>query len=94
VSLGGDILTALCGNAPWAGGLLLGLFVAGAAGSTMHCVPMCGGFVLGQAADGMARLPAVRLCEWQRIRLSNAGACPGIGHRELHGCRIVETHPF
>jgi sulfite exporter TauE/SafE len=68
VSLGGDILTALCGNAPWAGGLLLGLFVAGAAGSTMHCVPMCGGFVLGQAADGMARLPAVRLCEWQRIR--------------------------
>jgi sulfite exporter TauE/SafE len=68
VSLGDDILTALCGNAPWAGGLLLGLFVAGAAGSTMHCVPMCGGFVLGQAADGMARLPAVRLCEWQRIR--------------------------
>ena len=22
------------------------------AGSTMHCVPMCGGFVLGQVADG------------------------------------------
>ena len=64
----GAMLTALCGGAPWAGGLLLGLFVAGAAGSTMHCVPMCGGFVLGQAADGMARLPAARLCEWQRIR--------------------------
>jgi uncharacterized protein len=68
VSLGGDILTALCGGAPWAGGLLLGLFVAGAAGSTMHCVPMCGGFVLGQVADGMTRLPAARLCEWQRTR--------------------------
>ena len=37
------------------------------AGSTMHCVPMCGGFVLGQVADGMARLPATRLCEWQRV---------------------------
>ena len=33
----------------------------------MHCVPMCGGFVLGQVADRMARLPAARLCEWQRI---------------------------
>ncbi len=67
VSLGGDILTALCGGAPFAGGLLLGLFLAGMAGSTMHCVPMCGGFVLGQVADGMARLPGARLCEWQRI---------------------------
>jgi sulfite exporter TauE/SafE len=60
-------LASLCGSAPWAGGLLVGLFVAGAAGSTMHCVPMCGGFVLGQVADGMARLPAARLCEWQRV---------------------------
>ena len=58
---------AWCGAVPWSGGLLLGLFLAGAAGSTMHCVPMCGGFVLGQVADGMARLPAARLCEWQRI---------------------------
>jgi hypothetical protein len=32
---------------------------------------MCGGFVLGQVADGMARLPAARLCEWRRI---NGGA--------------------
>ena len=47
---------------------MLGLFLAGMAGSTMHCVPMCGGFVLGQVADGMARLPGARLCEWQRIR--------------------------
>jgi sulfite exporter TauE/SafE len=60
-------LTALCGTYLAPGGLLLGLFVAGAAGSTMHCVPMCGGFVLGQVADGMARLPAARFCEWQRI---------------------------
>jgi sulfite exporter TauE/SafE len=61
------MLTALCGAYLAPGGLLLGLFVAGAAGSTMHCVPMCGGFVLGQVADGMARLSAPRLCEWQRI---------------------------
>ena len=61
-------LAAWCGPAPWSGGLLLGLFLAGAAGSTMHCVPMCGGFVLGQVADGIARLPAVSLCEWQRMR--------------------------
>jgi sulfite exporter TauE/SafE len=61
-------LVGWCGSVPWSGGLLLGLFLAGAAGSTMHCVPMCGGFVLGQVADRMARLPAARLCEWQRIR--------------------------
>ncbi len=59
-------LAGWCGSVPWSGGLLLGLFLTGAAGSTMHCVPMCGGFVLGQVADRMARLPAVRLCEWQR----------------------------
>jgi hypothetical protein len=59
---------ALCGSVPLSGGLLLGLFLAGAAGSTMHCVPMCGGFVLGQVADRMARLPAAHLCEWRRVR--------------------------
>jgi hypothetical protein len=58
---------AWCGSGVGSGGLLLGLFLAGAAGSTMHCVPMCGGFVLGQVADGMARLPSARLCEWQRV---------------------------
>lgn len=64
-----DILSAWCGTTgPVAGGgVLLGLFVAGAAGSTMHCVPMCGGFVLGQMADRMAALPAARLCEWRRV---------------------------
>ncbi len=61
------MLAAICGSSAWSGGLLLGLFLAGAAGSTMHCVPMCGGFVLGQVADGMARIPAARLCEWRRI---------------------------
>lgn len=60
-------MTLLCSPGAWSGGLLLGLFLAGLAGSTMHCVPMCGGFVLGQVADGMARLPAARLCEWQRV---------------------------
>ena len=59
---------ALCGALPLSSGLLLGLFLAGAAGSAMHCVPMCGGFVLGQVADRMARVPAARLCEWRRIR--------------------------
>lgn len=61
------MLAALCGSGAWSGGLLIGLFVAGAVGSTMHCVPMCGGFVLGQVADGMARLPTTRLCEWRRV---------------------------
>jgi sulfite exporter TauE/SafE len=28
---------------------------------------MCGGFVLGQVADRMARLPATQLCEWRRL---------------------------
>src|ERR1700760_857703 len=61
------MIASLCGAIPWSGGLLVGLFLAGLAGSTMHCVPMCGGFVLGQVADGMARMPAARLCEWRRI---------------------------
>jgi len=49
------------------GGLLLGLFAAGVAGSLVHCGPMCGVFVLGQMSEHMARLPAERLCERQRI---------------------------
>src|SRR5580692_6250856 len=49
------------------GGLLLGLFAAGAAGSVVHCGPMCGVFVLGQVSERMARLPPGRLCERQRI---------------------------
>ncbi len=49
------------------GGLLLGLFAAGAAGSVVHCGPMCGVFVLGQVSERMARLPSGQLCERQRI---------------------------
>ena len=62
------MLGSICTSLPLTGGLLLGLFLAGAAGSAMHCAPMCGGFVLGQVADRVARLPTSRLCEWQRIR--------------------------
>ncbi|HXA21412.1 MAG TPA: sulfite exporter TauE/SafE family protein [Acetobacteraceae bacterium] len=60
-------LAALCAATPLAGGLLPGLLLAGLAGSAIHCVPMCGPFVLGQVADRMARVPAVRLCELQRV---------------------------
>ncbi|MGC8476129.1 MAG: sulfite exporter TauE/SafE family protein [Acetobacteraceae bacterium] len=48
-------------------GPILGLFLAGAAGGAMHCGPMCGGFVLGQVADRMARVPAAALCERRRF---------------------------
>ncbi len=58
-------IAALCGPlAPTLGGLLL----AGLAGGPMHCAPMCGGFVLAQVSDRMARLPARSLCESARIR--------------------------
>ncbi len=60
------MLAELCG--PVGNGLIVGLFLAGASGSVMHCGPMCGPFVVAQVADGMARIPAGRLCELQRIR--------------------------
>lgn len=65
-------LASLC-SPPGAGAasgaaLLGGLLLAGLSGSVMHCVPMCGPFVLGQAADRMARLPASALCEAARLR--------------------------
>jgi uncharacterized protein len=72
-----DLLTALCGSVaslPLGGGIALGLLLAGAVGSAAHCVPMCGGFVLGQVGDRMARLPAARLCEWRRV--SNGALLP------------------
>ncbi len=71
MSYGLDMLASLCGSAaalPVSGGVAFGLLLAGATGSVMHCAPMCGGFVLGQVADRMARLPAARLCEMQRVR--------------------------
>jgi sulfite exporter TauE/SafE len=59
---------ALCGSeTALQGGMLLGLFGAGVAGSVIHCGPMCGVFVLGQASERMARLGLDRLCERQRI---------------------------
>lgn len=70
-------LGALCGaGMPTATGAALpvGLLLAGAAGSVMHCTPMCGPFVLGQVADRLARIPAARLCE--RARLSSAALLP------------------
>ncbi len=63
-------LAALCAPATVfssGSGIVLALLLAGAAGSAMHCVPMCSGFVLGQVADRVARLPATHLCEWRRI---------------------------
>ena len=67
MSAGLSLIGALCSPAARQGGLVLGLLVAGAAGGPMHCAPMCGGFVLGQTADRMARLPAAALCERRRI---------------------------
>jgi sulfite exporter TauE/SafE len=64
------MLTALCGSLaalPLGGGIAFGLLIAGIAGSAAHCVPMCGGFVLAQVVDRMARVPAARLCEWRRL---------------------------
>jgi sulfite exporter TauE/SafE len=57
-------MPGVAGGAP----LLVGLLLAGLAGSVVHCAPMCGPFVLGQAADRMARIPAARLCEASRLR--------------------------
>lgn len=66
------MLAALCGPASLQavlnGSLLGGLLLAGAAGSVVHCVPMCGPFVIGQVSDRLASVPIVRLCESHRIR--------------------------
>jgi sulfite exporter TauE/SafE len=58
-------LATLCGSANAAVG---GMLLAGLAGGPMHCAPMCGGFVIGQVADRMARLPGPLLCEAARLR--------------------------
>jgi uncharacterized protein len=61
-------LTGLCSSeSALRGGLVLGLFGAGVAGSVAHCGPMCGVFVLGQVSERMARLPPERMCERRRI---------------------------
>src|ERR1700761_9716643 len=61
-------LSALCApEAALRGSLLVGLFVAGTAGSVVHCAPMCGGFVLGQVCERMTRLTPEKLSETRRI---------------------------
>ena len=65
-----ETLSALCGPDQAARGLFLvpALALAGLAGSVVHCTAMCGPFVLGQVADGMARLPMARVCQAARLR--------------------------
>ncbi|MFO1082813.1 MAG: sulfite exporter TauE/SafE family protein [Reyranellaceae bacterium] len=49
-------------------GLPLALLGAGLAGSLVHCVGMCGPFVLSQVVSDAAGSRAVRYGEWQRLR--------------------------
>ncbi len=53
------------------GGVAVGMLLAGAAASPLHCAPMCGGFVLGQVSDRMARLPSAHMRECQRLRAAS-----------------------
>lgn len=48
-------------------GFALSLFLAGLGGSAMHCVGMCGPFVLGQAMVDAEHAGAGRYGEWQRL---------------------------
>ena len=57
---------ALLPATPVAG--LAGLFLLGAAGSTVHCSAMCGPLVAGQVAERLSAVPATRLCEAHRLR--------------------------
>jgi sulfite exporter TauE/SafE len=66
-----DFLTPIadwCGTPIAAhGGVAAGMLLAGLTASPLHCAPMCGGFVLGQVSDRMARLPGARLHECHRF---------------------------
>jgi hypothetical protein len=65
-------LAAWCGTPAAVGGsVAAGMLLAGAAASPLHCAPMCGGFVLGQVSDRMARLPSAHLRECQRLRAAS-----------------------
>lgn len=55
-------------------GLVLALGLAGAAGSGLHCAPMCGPFVLAQAGARLGRVPVACLVE--RHRFSSALLLP------------------
>ena len=70
----GDI-AAWCGAA---GPALPGLLLAGLAGGAMHCGPMCGGFVLGQVSDRLARLPGGAAV---RVRPALLGAAAAVSPR-------------
>jgi uncharacterized protein len=71
-------LAGWCGAVPFpafgTGGAAVSMLLAGLVASPTHCGPMCGGFVLGQVSDRMARLPPDRLSECQRLRA--AGLAP------------------
>jgi uncharacterized protein len=67
---------AWCGSPGAVGGavggsIAAGMMLAGATASPLHCAPMCGGFVLGQVSDRMARLPSTHLSECQRLRAAS-----------------------
>src|SRR5450755_1447498 len=63
---------AWCGTPGAIGGsIAAGMLMAGAAASPLHCAPMCGGFVLGQVSDRMARLPSAHLSECHRLRAAS-----------------------
>lgn len=56
-------------------GLPLSLFLAGLGGSAMHCIGMCGPFVLGQVMSDAGRIvPGTAYGEWRR--LSGAALLP------------------
>jgi uncharacterized protein len=60
-------LIALCRPEAAGGmGVPVSLFIAGFAGSLVHCVGMCGPFVLGQVMADLDRGPAT-YGEWQRL---------------------------
>src|SRR5579864_1635464 len=48
-------------------GLAVSLFLAGLAGSAVHCVGLCGPFVLGQVMVGSRSPPASAHGEWRRL---------------------------
>ena len=49
-------------------GLLAALFIAGLTGGAMHCVGMCGPFVLSQVQARFEAIPATTMSEFKRIR--------------------------
>ncbi len=74
MNAGLEMFTTLCRSlapGPLGAGLTIGLpvslLLAGFVGSAVHCVPMCGPFVLGQVSDRLACIPACAMRERHRI---------------------------